>query len=98
MIDLLPGFQLVWLGLHITLRAMTALVNADGQLTLPREVCDRLGLSCGQVLEVQTEGNLLLAWKKSDPDPFEKWRGRGRLPTGKTVDEYLRLARDGDSH
>ena len=76
---------------------MTALVTADGQLTLPREVVERLGLLAGQTLEVQTEGDLLLAWKKSDADPFEKWRGRGRLPVGKNAEEYLRLVRDGDS-
>lgn len=75
---------------------MTAVVTADGQLTLPREVCDQLGLRVGQTLEIQTEGALLVAWKKADPDPFEKWRGRGRLPAGGTADEYLRLARDGD--
>lgn len=27
---------------------------------------------------------------------IEKWRGRGRLPAGSDVDEYLRLTRDGD--
>ncbi|MDB6058212.1 MAG: hypothetical protein JWO95_2056 [Verrucomicrobiales bacterium] len=25
---------------------------------------------------------------------FEKWRGRGKLPVGRTVDEYLTLTRD----
>ncbi len=75
---------------------MIALVTADGQLTLPREVVERLGLIAGQALEVQTEGDLLVAWKKSDADPFEKWRGRGQLPAGKTTEEYLRLIRDGD--
>lgn len=76
---------------------MTALVTADGLLALPREACERLGLTAGQTLEVQTEGGLLVAWKKSDTDPFEKWRGAGRLPAGQTTDEYLRLTRDGDS-
>lgn len=76
---------------------MTAIVTADGQLALPREVCESLGLIAGQRLEIQTEGGLLVAWKKSDTDPFEKWRGAGRLPAGKTAEEYLRLARDGDS-
>jgi hypothetical protein len=41
---------------------------------------------------------LLVAWKKSANDPFEKWRGRGRLPVGENGDEYLRLIRDGDGH
>ena len=27
-------------------------------------------------------------------EAFDKWRGRGRLPAGKTPDEYLHLTRD----
>lgn len=30
-------------------------------------------------------------------DVCAKWRGRGRLPVGKTTDEYLTLIRDADS-
>ncbi len=29
-------------------------------------------------------------------DAVGKWRGRGRLPAGENVDEYLKLTRDGD--
>jgi bifunctional DNA-binding transcriptional regulator/antitoxin component of YhaV-PrlF toxin-antitoxin module len=72
-------------------------VTKDGQLPLPREVCEQLGLTPGQTVELHSEGSLLLAWRKSADDPFEKWRGRGRLPAGQTADEYLRLTRDGDS-
>ncbi len=74
---------------------MTATVRPDGILVLPREACELLGLKAGQTLEVRAEGEVLVAWKKSDTDPFEKWRGRGQLPTGTTGDEYLRIARDG---
>ncbi len=76
--------------------SMTALVNADGQLTLPPEVCQRLGLKPGEALELQTEGSLLLAWKQSADDPFAKWRGRGQVPSGNSTDQYLQLTRDGD--
>jgi bifunctional DNA-binding transcriptional regulator/antitoxin component of YhaV-PrlF toxin-antitoxin module len=65
-------------------------------LSLPSEARERLGLTAGQAMEVQTEGGLLVAWKKSDPDPFEKWRGRGLLPVGQSPDTYLHLIRDGD--
>lgn len=76
---------------------MTATVQPDGALVLPREACELLGLKAGQILEVQTEGDVLVAWKKSATNPFEKWRGRGRLPPGATGDDYLRLTRDGHS-
>lgn len=76
---------------------MTAAVQTDGALVLPREACERLGLKAGQILEVQAEGDVLVAWKESATNPFEKWRGRGRLPAETTVDENLRLTRDGHS-
>jgi bifunctional DNA-binding transcriptional regulator/antitoxin component of YhaV-PrlF toxin-antitoxin module len=68
----------------------------DGQLTLPRELCEQLGLAPGQALEICSESGRLVAWKKAAGDPFEQWRGRGHLPMGKDADEYLRLIRDGD--
>ena len=77
---------------------MTAVVMTNGQLALPPELVEQFGLAPGQTLEVQTEGNVLLAWKQTASDPYEKWRGRGRLPIGKTTDEYLNLIRNGDVH
>lgn len=77
---------------------MTAVVTKDGQLALPRELREELGLAPGQTLEICSENGLIVAWKKSPNDPFEKWRGRGRLPMGQKADEYLRLIRDADGH
>ena len=73
---------------------MIAFVANDGQLTLPRQLTEQLGLAPGQALEIHSENGLLVAWKQSADDPFEKWRGRGRMPAGKNVDDYLRLIRD----
>jgi len=73
---------------------MTAVVTKDGQLPLPGDLCERLGLTPGQAVEIHAANGLLLAWKKSATDPVEKWRGRGRLPAGTSADEYLRLIRD----
>jgi hypothetical protein len=75
---------------------MTAVVTKDGQLPLSRELCEQLGLTPGQTVEIHSANGLLMAWKKSTADPYEKWRGRGRLPAGRTADEYLSLIRDGD--
>ena len=76
---------------------MIAVVTHDGQLPLPRELCEQLGLAPGETLEIHGESGLLVAWKQSADDRFEKWRGRGHLPLGKNADEYLRLIRDADS-
>ena len=74
---------------------MTAVLTKDGQLPLPPDLCARLGLTPGQTVEIHDANGLLVAWKKSATDPFEKWRGRGRVPAGTSADEYLRLIRDG---
>ena len=75
---------------------MSTVVLDDGKISIPREVCEALGLGPGTVLEVQSQAGTLVAWKKVEPDVFEKWRGRGRLPVGTGTDDYLRLIRDGD--
>jgi bifunctional DNA-binding transcriptional regulator/antitoxin component of YhaV-PrlF toxin-antitoxin module len=77
---------------------MTAVVTEDGQLPLPPELREQLGLAPGQTLEIHTENGVFVAWKKPANDPFEKWRGRGRPPVGENADEYLRLILDGDGH
>ena len=36
----------------------------------------------------------LVVQKRAADDPLLKWRGRGRLPRGETVDAYLARVRD----
>jgi AbrB family looped-hinge helix DNA binding protein len=79
------------------LRGVHAVLTDDGQIEIPRELREQLGLKPGNVLELQNQAGTLVAWKKIEPDIFEKWRGRGSLPAGATTDDYLRLIRDGDS-
>ena len=76
---------------------MTVVVNQSGQIEIPRELREQLGFQPGNVLELQSQAGTLVAWKKVEPDVFEKWRGRGSLPAGTSADEYLRLIRDGNS-
>ena len=76
---------------------MTATIQDDGKISIPKELRDALGLSPGTVLEMQNQAGTLVAWKKTEPDAFEKWRGRGQLPAGTSTDEYLKQIRDGDS-
>jgi len=77
---------------------MTATVTPDGLIALPAGALEILGLKAGQSLEIHTEGGLVVAWESSQMNPFEKWRGRGRLPIGLTGDEYLRSIRDGGEY
>ncbi len=74
---------------------MNAVLSEKGQVTIPKKLRDKLGLKPGTVLEFESEEGKLVAWKQLAADPFEKWRGRGKLPVGKNTDEYLRLIRHG---
>ena len=73
---------------------MNSVVSEKGQITIPKLVRDRLGLNPGTVLEVEAVNGRLIASKKVATDVFRKWRGRGKLPSGATVDDYLKRTRD----
>lgn len=72
---------------------MTAIISEKGQVTIPKNVRDRLALNPGTVLEFTAEKGQLIGRKKEKVDVFEKWRGRGKLPVGKNTDDYLRAIR-----
>jgi AbrB family looped-hinge helix DNA binding protein len=72
---------------------MRAFVSETGRVTIPRAIRDRLGIAPGTVLVFTDEEGRLVAVKEQQPDAFSRWRGRGRLPGGQTVDEYLRSVR-----
>lgn len=75
---------------------MNSVVSEKGQITIPKPVRDRLGLNPGTVLQVEAVNGRLIATKEMTVDVFRKWRGRGKLPAGATVDEYLKRTRDVD--
>ena len=68
---------------------MNAVLSEKGQITIPKALRDQLGLVPGTVLEFAAEGGRLVARKELAHDPFARWRGKGRLPVGKSTDEYL---------
>lgn len=74
-------------------RGMRAIVSEKGQVTIPKSCRDRLGLKSGTVLDIEEVNGVLVARKVQQQDVFRKWRGRGRLPGGLTVDQYLAKAR-----
>jgi len=73
---------------------MKSVVSEKGQVTIPKPIRDQLGLRAGTELEFSAEGGRLVARKGEAVDVFAKWRGRGRLPGGLSVDQYLARTRD----
>ncbi len=69
-------------------------VSEKGQITIPKALRETLGIRPGTVLEVAAVRGNLMAQKQEVEDPLLKWRGRGRLPGGGSVDAYLARIRE----
>ncbi|MCK4804512.1 MAG: AbrB/MazE/SpoVT family DNA-binding domain-containing protein [Spirochaetes bacterium] len=54
---------------------MKTIVSEKGQITIPKKIRDKLGITPGTVLEVDTDRGRLIAVKKQVVDVFQKWRG-----------------------
>ena len=68
---------------------MKAKLSQKGQITIPKSCRDKLGLKTGTVLDFEAVDGVLIARKVQTEDVFAKWRGRGKLPGGARVDDYL---------
>ena len=68
---------------------MKAIVSEKGQITIPKPVRDRLGITAGTILDVESIEGKIVAVKIQTQDVYSKWRGKGSLPGGGTVDDYL---------
>jgi AbrB family looped-hinge helix DNA binding protein len=67
----------------------SAKITSKGQITIPKKVRDRLGVSEGEsvyFIEVDGEYRMKKAVLKS---PFDKWVGFLKNPSGETVDEFI---------
>ncbi|HEY7064697.1 MAG TPA: AbrB/MazE/SpoVT family DNA-binding domain-containing protein [Chloroflexota bacterium] len=69
-------------------------VTSKGQVTIPREVREAMGLVPGSHVEFVIEGDRVTLRKRIPPEVFDRWAGylRGRLLTD-TVDEEMELMR-----
>lgn len=74
---------------------MNSILSEKGQVTIPKRLREDLGLAPGTVLNFSEENGRLVARRVEGENPIRKWRGRGRLPKGKSVDHYIRNTRGG---
>ncbi|AMJ60751.1 AbrB/MazE/SpoVT family DNA-binding domain-containing protein [Bosea sp. PAMC 26642] len=79
---------------------MQAVVDDAGQIILPKDVRDKLGLKPGNVVDVVADDEGAAVIRKVsgvqnvEPDRFE--RMRGSLNLGMTTDEFMALIRGED--
>jgi antitoxin PrlF len=82
-------FSIDFLSRNSYYKSMKTIVSEKGQITIPKAVRDKLGIVPGTVLEVDSVEGKLVAVKKEPLDAILKWRGKGKVPGNKSVDEYL---------
>lgn len=74
---------------------MNSILSEKGQVTIPKRLREDLGFVAGTVLDFSEDNGRLIVKRIGDQAPIKSWRGRGRLPKGKSVDAYIRDTRDG---
>jgi antitoxin PrlF len=72
---------------------MNAILSEKGQVTIPKAIRDELGLTAGSVLDFSESEGRIIVRKVMAENPISAWRGRGRLPTGRSVTDYLNTIR-----
>ncbi|MGH3930603.1 MAG: AbrB/MazE/SpoVT family DNA-binding domain-containing protein [Pseudonocardiaceae bacterium] len=70
-------------------------MSEKGQVTIPKALRDRLGISPGQVLDFDEDDGRLVARKVTDADPVDGVYGILDLPEG--TDHFLAMLRDTDA-
>ena len=72
---------------------MNSRVSDQGQVTIPQELRERLGIHPGQVLDFQEEGGHLIVRKTPYEDPLDALTGIQHSP-GLADDAVRRLRRE----
>ena len=70
---------------------MNAVVAERGQVTIPKRLRDRLGLTPSTVVNFEENGGRLIVTKVVDGDPVSRVLGCVRL--GRRTDDFLREVR-----
>ncbi len=76
---------------------ITAKVTSKGQVTIPKEIWEKLGVHPGEDVGFEERENLLVICKVVTKSPFDKWVGRLKHLKGKRSDDLVREARGHDN-
>jgi AbrB family looped-hinge helix DNA binding protein len=68
-------------------------ITTKGQVTIPKEVRERLGLRPGDELEFLEENGVYRLRKRVDPEVFKKYRGYLKELAGRDSDDLVREMR-----
>jgi antitoxin PrlF len=68
---------------------LVAKITSKGQVTIPKEVRERLGVNTGDELEFEETPRGMLVHRRAEPSPFHKYRGYLRRRSGKEPDALV---------
>ena len=74
-----------------------AKVTSKGQVTIPKEVRERLGVHPGEDLGFEKKDGLLVVSKVVTKSPFDKWVGKLKHLEGQRSDDLVKEARGHDN-
>ena len=77
----------------ITKPDVTSTITSKGQVTVPREIRDELGVRPGDQITWIRDRNGISVRKRIDVDRLRKWRGYLKDMAGKDVDDVVREMR-----
>ena len=75
---------------------ITAKVTSKGQVTIPKEIRDKLGVHTGEDVGFEEKEGLLVISKVVAKSPFDKWVGKLKDLEGQRSDDLVREARGHD--
>ena len=73
-----------------------AKVTSKGQITIPKEIREKLGVHPGEDVGFEEKDNMLLISKVVGKSPFDKWVGKLKHLKGQRSDDLVREARGHD--
>lgn len=76
---------------------ITAKITSKGQVTIPKEIREKLGVHPGDDVGFEEKDNLLIISKVVTKSPFDKWVGKLKHLEGRRSDDLVRKARGHDN-
>ena len=76
---------------------ITAKVTSKGQVTIPKEIREKLGVRVGEEVGFEEENGRLVIKKAFTRSPFDKWRGRLSHLKGRSGDDLVKEIRGHDN-
>jgi AbrB family looped-hinge helix DNA binding protein len=76
---------------------ITAKVTSKGQITIPKEVREKLGVQPGEDVGFEEKGDMILIRKALTKSPFDRWVGKLKHLRGKRSDDVVREIRGHDN-